>query len=404
MQEDAYQIIPNFQHLAMKGLLQIATAHFWLQQSLHCIEVSRMIIQAVPSSWNHMESSELMQLPHFQASLVKHLRNRKKPIKTIAQLMALPWKERLDIMTTGGLNDSQASDVIAVAREYPIVTIDKAYFECSGEEFISPNSLVTFVLRLKARNHVGEKNLVSEVVASEGNSSAVTSPTTKKKKSGSEPVSPTSDTSSNNDFVLGDDDEEGAVDDDGQPKRSSKLTKLLSGAYWQNPNKPVHCPFYPELQPNEELKKRPSFLMWLSNPRNNRIVGSPILINNLVPKTAAEDSSESGYRVARFRFQAPTQVGTYQFTVVVSCDSYIGMELRQDVRMVVKDVPKVDEEKREKMMEQAWMDLEEEERLDREMGLTGGFGAPNPAALQQEDDSSDSDDSDADTDEDSDSD
>jgi translocation protein SEC63 len=389
LQEDAYAFVPKFVHLTMRGLLQISAARSWLPQSLNCLEISRMVIQAVPSAWNHMESSDLMQLPYFSATLVKHLRNRKKPIKSIAQLMALAPPDRVEMLKTGGLDDVQVKDVLTVAREYPIVTIDKAFFECAGEKEITPNSLIAFVLRLKAVKYEGEPD------------DAPASPLTAKKTS-LENNSDAQKPAVEEEDDLADDEDD--FDDEGNPrgtKRTSRLTKLLTGAYWTNPNKPVHCPYFANVEPGTK-EKRPTYLMFLTNPRNNRIIGNPTYINNLVAKSYSDATGPGGYRTVKFRFQAPPQAGTYVFGVLVSCDALMGIELRQEVRLTVVDPPKDDdEESRAKMVKDAWRDLEEEERLERELGLSQ-FGGVNPnmsrLAKQMADEAEDDDDTDTSSD------
>lgn len=349
--EDSKIIVPKLVHISMKGLLQLCSAHYWLYQSMHCVEISRMLIQGVPAVWNHMESSDLMQLPHFSANVIKHLRNRKKPIKSVPSLMSLSPTDRIDILKSSGLDSNQVDDVLAVGREFPIVIIETAVFECSGESVISPDSLVTFVLKLKAVKYGGESN------------DAPSSPLFSKKSDEKENKH---ETKKQNEIVANYDSDNS---DDESSKNSSKLTKLLSGVYLENRNVPVHCPYFPS-DGLSSSKKRPVYLVWLANPRNNRIVGNPIQVHNLVPRFYDEDPS---VKTVKFRFQAPPQTGNFTFTVFVMSDSYIGSDLKREVKLSVVDIPKDIEERQQKTAKEAWKDLEEEERIERELGVTPAF-------------------------------
>ncbi len=155
LREDAETMIPIFFHLANKGLLQICTAQFWLQQSLFAVEICRMVIQAVPSAWKHTESSELFQLPYFNAEKIKNLKYRKRAIKTIPQLMQIPAAERKTVLEDDGFNQEEIQNITVVGETVPHVTIEDAFFHCVGEPVITPGSLVTFVLVLRAV-HFGE--------------------------------------------------------------------------------------------------------------------------------------------------------------------------------------------------------------------------------------------------------
>jgi hypothetical protein len=110
----------------------------------------------------------------------------------------------------------------------------------------------------------------------------------------------------------------------------------------------------------------------------------------------ADAGSEDGSRTIRFRFQAPPQTGTFVFTVAISCDAYMGMELRQEVRMEVKEASADEVEAREKQVLDSWQDLDEEEKLEKELGLGGGLGGLAAAAAAASNANQATDDSDAD--------
>ena len=372
--EDSYSILPKFTFLATKGVMSLTSAHYWLQESLNCLETSRMIIQAVPFAWTHTESSELHQLPHFDAEKIKLVRNKRKSVKTIAGLMDLSLEERKAYLAEVGLNQNQIHDIIAAGRKIPRLLIESAKFECTGESLITPDSLVTFVLKLKAVNLEGEETPGFVPPKTERkNSSTPKSPKpsdSKSKEGSKESVSEEPDESKS---------PETEVD------TTSRLTKLLNGSLFENTNDPAYCPYYPEI-------KRPMYYMYLCNPRNNRVIGNPIPINSL-------ENNKS--KTVKFSFQSPSQAGTFAFTCIVQCDSY-SVSASQDIRMVVEE-PRVEiESKRAQEDKSAWQDLEEEEQLEKE----GYMGAQSMAMAMQgrlskeanEDDATDWESSDSDDD------
>lgn len=348
--EDSYIIIPKFVHLAQKGIMNITSAHFWLYEALSCMEISRMMIQAVPSPWSHTESSDLHQLPYFGADIIKAIRSKKKSVKNVESLLAVDMKERHQLLLEVGLSQDQVNDVLFVARRIPKITIQSAVFECKGEGNVNPGSLVTFVVTLKAVDFILEEKYYSEKVASQKlvKTSTKTSPLA----------------------VSKDVDASDSEDDDVESGKPSRLTKLLSGTYWDNPNSPVYCPYFPNF--DLDSPKKPSYSLWLCNPKNNRVVGAPMVVNNLVPCSAyiSEDDVRSGTKTVRMKFQAPNQVGIFQFSVVVQSDCYLGTELEQDVKLEVVKVLEDEEVQRSKTVKDAWKDLEEEESLEKD-GLLG---------------------------------
>lgn len=346
-------------HLVRKGLLQVASVQHWLDQQMFCVDISAMILQAVPSAWNHAEGSELYQLPHFNTERIKQLKMKKRALKSVHNLMEIPLQERTELLSSINMTDKEINEAFKVARVIPKVTIENAAFEVKGEDRITPESLVTFVLKLKAFDYSDEGQSYGD---------------TKNKAE-----------LQNGDYEEDDDeedDDEGNEKSDAPKKRSQKLTKLLSGTYWKNPNIPVHCPYYPQFEPEEDNLVRPCYYVWLCNTRNKRSIGPPMVINKLVPTSL--DGKRSGTRTAKLQFQAPPQTGTYTFDVIVKCDAYVGVETRQEVKLKVVDVDKAEEARRLKEQQTVWEDYEEEERIGREiqiatnMPVMGGAGRPPP--------------------------
>lgn len=337
-----------------------------------------MIIQAVPSSWKHVESSELFQLPHFDSGKIKIFKLKKRTLKTVANLMDLSQEDRVTALMGVDFTPEQSKDVLAIGAVIPQVTIERAYFECVGEEIITPGSLVTFVMEVRAVHYGLLSNVSSKITSVIPEVAA--------------PLSPVSVDDSDDDGFDMDDDDDDDEESDGPPKKKvTKLTKLLSGSYWRNPNPPAHCPYLPQYGADSNQWKRPNYWMWLANARNNRVVGAPVQINNLVPVSVYSRNSAKGRRKVKFRFYAPTTQGSYTFTAMLQCDTYLGIDVRQDVKLVVKPMEELEEKERAAQDKNAWKDFEDEEKLERESLLNLANANNEQAPSVGEDAATDSD-------------
>ena len=402
LQRDYQRIIPKLHHLITKGLLHIPSSHFWLRPSLHCVEMARMLVQAVPGSaylnsgWLHTESSEFHQLPYFDAERIKQLKMKKR-VKNMEEWMALPLGERVDFLRETGLDNDKIRHVLQVARRIPIVTIEHAGFRCVSEEKILPGSFVTFEMRLKAMDYRGEglkvaggedENLAefADTLFLEETQDWEVDEELEKQVQGEEEAG---------EFLGGDDEDS---------PRSSRLTKLLSGTYWQNPNPPAYTPYYPDYSAEEDALIRPRYWMWLCNPRMNRMVSAPTQISRLVPvpKHLDREGSLRGRRLVKFRMYAPQEAGTYQFTLLVMSDAYLSTSLEQTVKLQVVKADPREEQRRQAEQEKYWEEYDKDEEEFRQMMMGGSqslLGAPTARVV--EDSSSDEETDDGETDSDS---
>ncbi|KAI3642877.1 hypothetical protein MP228_012432 [Amoeboaphelidium protococcarum] len=434
---DASYIIPKMRHLCQKGVSQIASASFWLWQGVMSMRFRRMLVQAstgggngspyglpVPnvngrstSYWMHMEANELHQLPHFDAEKIKALKNHKKTknVKTIADLFKIPLPQRLDIFKTVlGIDVSSdegrriVNDILTVGRAIPYIELVDASYECVGERDITPGCLVTFSATVKAVNFIGDGQEVDEaqVPSDLGTEWKQFIDHRQVEKVDLKAIS-----------------EDDSKDED--QKRSEKMVKILSGNLMDNSNAPAYSPYYPVPQTAQFTKEaqqddyvheqvRPSYCMWLCNPRNNRIVGPPVPILDLSPISYNQDKligadvkSGPGRQTVKFRFYAPQQVGAFSFQCVVEGDCYTGHSLMQEAVMKVVEVNKEEEMVRKRENEKMWKEFEQDEEEYRAM-ISGGsqslLGAPSSQLNGGGDGSADSDDTDTSSDEDEDSD
>ena len=71
---------------------------------------------------------------------------------TIQQFLELPEYKRRSLATnqpSAGLSPAQYNQAIAVARQLPLLNVEKAFFKVMGEKFITPGSLVQFVIKAR---------------------------------------------------------------------------------------------------------------------------------------------------------------------------------------------------------------------------------------------------------------
>ncbi|KAG5462181.1 MAG: Sec63 Brl domain-containing protein, partial [Olpidium bornovanus] len=148
--KDQAFIVEKSIHL-LNGMLQITVARFWLAQSLNCMSLSQMLVQAL---W--ISDPPIVQLPHITSTsdVVKHARTKKRDVRTIDQLMSLPQEERDSLLRS--LTEEQKNEVVRVAGLYPVLEGVKAEFKVTGDKAITPGAIVIFVCRLRLRRP-GEK-------------------------------------------------------------------------------------------------------------------------------------------------------------------------------------------------------------------------------------------------------
>lgn len=270
---DASYIIPKMRHLCLKGLVPIASASSWLWQSVMCVRFARMLVQAstgggngVPYGlnapgvngrptqvWSHMEANELHQLPYVNAEQIKAIRNHKrtKNVQSLADLSRILLPQRLDIFKqvmqldyTSDDGAKKVREMLHVARRIPFMELVQVKFDCVGEQAITPGCLVTLSVTLKCVDFRkdGQEVDVTSVKSDEGDAW--------KQFVDTDPLPEYPDVDLDDDQA--DEDEEQKLLDAGgevKVKRNNKLTKLLSGQLLDNPNLPVHAPYFPVPDP-----------------------------------------------------------------------------------------------------------------------------------------------------------
>lgn len=141
LKEEQEKMVAKACHLSL-GMLQIALARQWLQTASHCISLVQCLVQAV---WEG--HSSLLQLPYVDATIVKHAKGRKTPIRTVRQLVEMSEEDRRSLLRN--LSDEQYDALVKLAKTFPEVSLDSAKFVTLGQPHVIPGGLVTVKLKIR---------------------------------------------------------------------------------------------------------------------------------------------------------------------------------------------------------------------------------------------------------------
>ena len=224
--------------------------------------------------------------------------------------MSLPEFKRRKLATDqqGVLTPAQYNDAIAVARQLPLLKVEKVFFKVMGERFITTGSLVQFVVKARVippgAVNVPEVNEVDleDVDPDEGDLDA----------------------------LLG-----------RKPTDKSKKTKSVEGeiAPASNADKPLQPPL--AYAPYFARDHSPRWHVFLSDSKVGKVAVPPFTMTTF-NKPLVDDDGKPTFNVQTFKmqFQAPPQAGKYPFVMHLICDSYIGMDSQKEVVLEVEDSAK----------------------------------------------------------------
>ena len=110
--------------------------------------MSQHLIQAVTPA-----SSPLLQLPHITPAIAQAIEGpASRGHLTIQDFMEMPEYKRRKLATdqsSASLTPAEYNTAIAVARQLPLLKVEKAFFKVMGEKFITPSSLVQLVVKAR---------------------------------------------------------------------------------------------------------------------------------------------------------------------------------------------------------------------------------------------------------------
>ena len=266
---------------------------------LTAYRASQHLIQAVSP-----KSSPLLQLPYITPSIAAAIEGRKPGHLTVQELMAMPEYERRKLATDQGnvLSPSQYNSAIAVARQLPLLKVEKAFFKVMGEKLVTTGSLVNLVV--KARVIPPGSLNVPEVNPSD-----------------LEDIDP----------------DEGDVDAILGRKSKNKVTKVLDDetetATGQKPLQP-HLAYAPYFARDHS----PRWHIFLADRKSGKIAVPPTSFSTFT-KPLLDGAGNPTFNMQTFKmqFQAPGKADKYPFVMHLVCDSYIGMDSNLEVVLEVED-------------------------------------------------------------------
>ncbi|KAI9802101.1 MAG: secretory subunit [Piccolia ochrophora] len=292
-----------------EALRSIGLAYGNTAPILSSFRTSQNLIQAIAPG-----ASPLLQLPYITPSVVQSIEGAgTKTHFTVQQYLRLSEDKRRRL-TVGPslLSEAQYKTTVSVARQIPLLKVEKAFFKVMGERFITPSSLVQLVIKARVLPPgatkippINELDL-EDVDPAEGDLDAILGRKPSKAKS-KDPSSKPPTT---------------ATPDDGiQPPLA-------------------HAPFFAR-------DHSPRWHVFLTDSKQGKIAVPPTAFVTF-DKPPYEDDVDGrtptyNMQTLKMQFQAPTQAGQYTFVMHLVCDSYIGMDTAMGITLAVEEMTRAEE-------------------------------------------------------------
>ncbi len=242
--------------------------------------------------------------------------------------MSMPEYKRRKLATDqpGVLTPAQYNDAVAVARQFPLLNVEKVFFKVMGERFVTTGSLVQFVVKARV------------IPPGTANVPAVNEPDL-------EDIDPDE---GDLDALLG-----------RKPSGKGKKAKLREGD--ATPSSDVEKPLQPPLAyaPYFPRDHSPRWHVFLADSKMGKVAVPPFTMTTF-NKPLLDEQGNPTFNMQTFKmqFQAPPHAGKYPFVMHLVCDSYIGMDSKREVVLEVEDSAKA-----------VAMDNEEDEISEPEEGM-----------------------------------
>lgn len=258
---------------------------------------SQHLIQAIPP-----KASPLLQLPHFNNSIVAAVEGDSKTHMSVQQFMDRPDATRRQLAVGKDLlSEKQYESAITVAKQIPFLRVAKAFFKVTGERFIIPSSLVTLVIKgrfippgtenIPAVNELDLEDIDPDEDDLEGNSG--------KKK-----------------MIKGPDGKPILVDE-------QAVSPPLAFA------------------PHYAREVSPKWYAFLSDSKQGKMAVPPFAFTKFdQPIVDDKGNPTFNMQTLKAQFAAPPQAGHYTFVLHVVCDAYVGFDTKMEVTLVVEEASK----------------------------------------------------------------
>lgn len=265
---------------------------------LGAFRTSQHLIQAVTPG-----SSPLLQLPFFTKEAVDSVEGKDaKDHFTVQKFMSIPEDKRHSLTVGAGLlSDKQYDTAISVAKQLPALEVSRAFFKVMGEKDITPSSLVQLVV--KARFVPPGHSNVPEVSPAD-----------------LEDADPDED---DLDAVMG-----------RKPARNSANDKKGENKFEAIQPPLAHAPYLAR-------DHSPRWHIFLSDSRQGKMAVPPFIFTTF-DKPILDEAGKPTFNMQtlKMQFQAPPQIGAFTFVMHMLCDSYLGLDMKQEITLQVEDPAK----------------------------------------------------------------
>ncbi|KAF1950076.1 hypothetical protein CC80DRAFT_497087 [Byssothecium circinans] len=340
LNEEKFEIAP-IAHKLNEAYSSIALAYGFTKGVLSTYHTSQNLIQALRPG-----ASPLEQLPYFTPAVAAAAEaERSKTHISVQEFMRLPSEQRkARVVAPGLLTQEQYNQAISVASQLLVLQVEKAFFKVVGERFVTPNSLVQFVVKARFvppgatdAPAVDPKDLL-DIDPDEGDVAAISG--RKDDRSDEKPIQPPL----------------------------------------------AHAPYYAR-------DHAPRWQIFLADSKQGRIAVPPFTFTTF-DKPILDEGGKPTYNVQtlKMQFGAPPQPGSYTFVMHMICDSYIDMDTKMEVTLVVEDASHAEE-----VEEEGEISEPDEDTIAGQMRTLKG-GASAKKRGKNDDDSSDGSDTEGDVD------
>lgn len=266
--------------------------------------MAQKIIQAIPPN-----ASPLLQLPYITPAVAHAIEGSgSKTRLNVQDFMLISEEKRKRVAMSAGLTKSQYETAVSVARQIPVLNVEKAFFKVTGERYITPGSLVSFVVKTRlippGTTTVPEINELDleDVDPVEGDLDALLGRKPKKSKTS-----------------------------DGNAKVAANTEeKTIQPAL-------AYAPYFAR-------DHSPRWHVFLADSKQGKMVVPPFQFTTFEkPLVDAEGKPTFNVHTFKMQFQAPPQAGQYTFVMHLICDSYVGLDAKREVKLVVEEMAKAEE-------------------------------------------------------------
>ncbi|KAF2469816.1 DnaJ-domain-containing protein [Lindgomyces ingoldianus] len=311
---------------------------------LSAYHTSQNLIQALRPG-----ASPLEQLPYFTPAVAKAAEaDRSRTHIAIQEFMRIPAGQRkARVVAPGLLSEAQYKNAMSLVSQLPVLHVEKAFFKVIGERFITPSSLVQFIVKARfippgtVNVPAIEESDLEDVDPEEGDLTALKG--RKDDKENEKPIQP----------------------------------PLAHGPYFAR-------------------NHAPRWHVFLADSKQGKIAVPPFTFSTF-NKPILDESGKPTFNMQtlNMQFGAPPQAGSYTFVMHMICDSYIGMDTKMEVTLLVEEASKAEE-----MEEEDEISEPDDDTIAGQMRTlkSGGIpGASKPKKRRpQDDDSSDGSDTEGD--------